>query len=61
MNEEVEIRCPYCGEIVTLAMDWDTTGRIVEDCPVCCCPIELEVGRDEWWDPVVTAERSSGQ
>ena len=61
MDEEARIRCPYCGEVITLAMPWDTMGRMVEDCPVCCCPIELDVQRDEWGDPVVLAERSSGQ
>jgi len=61
MKEEVDIRCPYCGEIITLAVGWDTVGRIVEDCTVCCCPIEIEVRRDEWGDPLVTAERSDGQ
>lgn len=61
MDEDIDVRCPYCGERVTLGVGWDTAGRIVEDCPVCCHPIELDVQRDEWGDPVATAERSSGQ
>lgn len=40
---EVEVACPYCGEPITLAVD-ETGGRAqtyVEDCPVCCQPIEV--------------------
>lgn len=47
MPEPVEVTCPYCGEpFTTLA---DTSGgsqRYIEDCPVCCRPVEfrLEAG-----------------
>lgn len=58
--EESAVRCPYCGEVVTLASAWDQTGRMIEDCPVCCHPIEIEIRRDEWGDPHVTAERADG-
>jgi hypothetical protein len=51
--------CPYCGESIELALD--TSGgaqRYIEDCSVCCRPIEvcllydgdawnLEVRRDD--------------
>jgi hypothetical protein len=45
---EVEIDCPYCGEPLPLAID-ETGGRqqtYVEDCGVCCRPIELTVRLD---------------
>lgn len=37
-----DIACPYCGEIITLVVD-DSAGtqHYVEDCPVCCKPIEV--------------------
>lgn len=40
----VQVWCPYCGEPVELAVD-DSAGHqtYVEDCPVCCRPIELHL------------------
>lgn len=45
---EVDIDCPYCGEPVTLALD-ETGGRAqtyIEDCTVCCRPIEVTARYD---------------
>lgn len=44
-----QVDCPYCGEAFTT--DVDTSGGsqdYIEDCPVCCRPIEfqLEAGPD---------------
>lgn len=48
MLESVRLRCPHCGErFETLA---DTSGGdadYVEDCPVCCRPIELHLRLDD--------------
>lgn len=41
----VESECPYCGEPLTFDVD-EHGGRrqsYVEDCVVCCKPIELRV------------------
>ena len=41
----VESECPYCGEPLTLMVD-EFAGRrqsYVEDCAVCCRPIEVTV------------------
>jgi hypothetical protein len=41
----VESKCPYCGEPLTLDVD-ESGGRrqaYVEDCVVCCRPIEVQV------------------
>lgn len=49
MLEPVDVDCPYCGEcFATLADCSAGSGRYIEDCPVCCCPIEffLETGSD---------------
>jgi hypothetical protein len=45
---EVDIDCPYCGESVSLAID-ETGGRaqvFIEDCAVCCGPIEVTARYD---------------
>jgi len=45
MIEEANVECTSCGEPFTLSID--TTGgreqRYVEDCPVCCRPMEMRV------------------
>jgi hypothetical protein len=43
------VRCPYCGEALTLTVDASAgSQRYIEDCAVCCRPIEvsLEVDAD---------------
>lgn len=43
-----EVGCPYCGEPIELAVDPSGgDARYVEDCPICCRPIVVEVGLDE--------------
>jgi hypothetical protein len=41
----VAIHCPYCGEPIELAID-ESAGpqRYIEDCQVCCRPIDIAVG-----------------
>lgn len=42
---EIETTCPSCGEPITLVVDV-TAGRrqrYVEDCWVCCRPMDVEV------------------
>jgi len=43
------VDCPYCGEQFTAAVDGSGGSQdYIEDCPVCCRPIEfhLEAGLD---------------
>ncbi len=62
MNEALEsvpVVCPYCGESIELLVDASSGDQAyVEDCSVCCRPIEcrlhvagagvmVEVGRDD--------------
>ena len=36
--------CPYCGESVeSLADTSEPSQRYIEDCPVCCRPIDLQL------------------
>ena len=44
-----QIQCPYCGELIPLRLDGSSGDQsYVEDCSVCCRPIEfmLEAGPD---------------
>lgn len=49
MTETITIHCPYCGEAYETVVDASAgSQRYVEDCAVCCRPIEiaLRVGDD---------------
>jgi Cysteine-rich CPXCG len=45
-EEFVAVRCPWCGERLETRIDM-TAGeaRYVEDCEVCCRPIEFSIER----------------
>jgi hypothetical protein len=52
MLPSVEIRCPYCGESIELRVDLLIEHQVdhqryIEDCQVCCRPIEVTVVVDE--------------
>lgn len=47
MLEEQQVSCPYCGEIFTAFIDASQGNHhYVEDCFVCCRPIEFNVESD---------------
>ena len=49
MIETIAIQCPYCGEGYETIVDLSGgSQRYIEDCAVCCHPIEilLQVGDD---------------
>ena len=49
MLEPITIDCPYCGESFSTQVDLSAGSQsYVEDCAVCCRPIEvaIEVGDD---------------
>jgi len=53
MNEllEKEILCPYCNEGITILVDASVEFQeYIEDCQVCCRPIEMTVSFDESGD-----------
>jgi hypothetical protein len=56
----VTVQCPYCGESFETAVDWSAgVFRYIEDCHVCCQPIELAGDVDDDGTPLgVTATRS---
>jgi hypothetical protein len=42
--EEKNIGCPYCGEIISILIDTSVeTQEYIEDCQVCCRPIEIQL------------------
>ena len=41
---EKNINCPYCGERITVFVDTSAGAQqYIEDCQVCCRPIEFAV------------------
>jgi transcription elongation factor Elf1 len=48
---EQQLNCPYCGESLVLLLDVSAGEQAyVEDCAVCCRPIECHlVRRDDGW------------
>jgi hypothetical protein len=39
-----QIQCPYCGESIEIVIDGSLEQQsYIEDCSVCCRPIELAV------------------
>jgi len=42
--EEAVISCPYCGEAITILVDSSIEEQqYIEDCQVCCRPIDIRV------------------
>ncbi len=55
MLTPIDAACPYCGEPIELLVD-EMAGeqRYVEDCSVCCRPIEVAVSFDKDGDPSIS-------
>jgi len=46
--ESVSQHCPYCGEPIELLIDCsEPEQHYIEDCEVCCRPIEITLVVDE--------------
>jgi Cysteine-rich CPXCG len=55
-TEPVEISCPYCGETIEILVDPSVENQTyIEDCQVCCRPINLTVTIDDEGVPLVEA------
>lgn len=47
MLEETAVACPYCGETITILVDLSAGDQhYIEDCAVCCQPIDIAVDVD---------------
>jgi cysteine-rich CPXCG protein len=59
-DDTAEVSCPYCGELVEIALDagGGAVQHYVEDCQVCCRPMRINVryGRGGEASATATAE-----
>ena len=56
---EAQCQCPYCGEEISFWLD-EGGGRsqqYVEDCAVCCRPLQLHVAVDDDGDASLAVTR----
>ena len=45
--ESRNIQCPYCGELIDILIDCSIENQnYIEDCQVCCRPINLDISVD---------------
>jgi hypothetical protein len=41
-SQTAELSCPYCGEVIEVVVDCSVHRQVyIEDCQVCCRPIEI--------------------
>jgi len=58
LQETAEIECPYCGERVCLMIDCSIDSQdYIEDCQVCCRPMNIHVTVNEVGLPQVEVHR----
>jgi hypothetical protein len=55
LESDAAYTCPACFEVNYVAIDpsGGRRQRFVEDCPVCCRPIDFDVTFDHEGDPVI--------
>jgi hypothetical protein len=54
---EQTIVCPYCAESISVLIDDSVHAQqYIDDCQVCCRPIELDVSIDSAGAPAVSAK-----
>ena len=59
MIETVTIHCPYCGEGYETTVDLSAGSQsYIEDCAVCCRPIEIVLRVDEQGELVDISTRT---
>ena len=45
---EQKVSCPYCGESIEILIDQEEAGeQYIEDCQVCCRPIQISFETDD--------------
>lgn len=59
MLEETTIECPYCGALFEIMIDLSQgSHEMIEDCKVCCRPIQFNVHVKEDGEWHINAERA---
>jgi len=57
--ETLSVQCPYCGETVEVDIEvLEEAQSFIEDCSVCCRPMQLEVSTNSEDEVEVIASRS---
>lgn len=57
---ERNIGCPYCGETQTIVLDLSAGGQsYVEDCQVCCQPMQVSFSTDDGELEYLQVERAA--
>jgi hypothetical protein len=60
LETTAEVSCPYCGEIITLFLDLSVaTQTYVEDCSVCCQPMNVSYSVENGELSSLTVDTSS--
>lgn len=60
MLSTVSIHCPYCGDPVDVTVDCSIDHQqYIEDCFVCCRPMQLSVSVDEEGNAAVSARHEN--
>lgn len=56
----VSILCPYCGEAQDIDVDCSIDEQsYIDDCQVCCQPINVTITVDEFYEPTVTVHNEN--
>ena len=55
-----KIQCPYCGELIEVVLDCSIVDQsYIEDCQVCCRPIDFSVRVDHSGDIFVSVSHEN--
>ena len=54
--EDVQVRCPHCGEMAEVPLETDRQGDLTQKCELCGRSFRMRVLRDGWGDPQVEVE-----
>jgi hypothetical protein len=60
LETTAEVSCPYCGEVITLFLDLSiATQTYVEDCSVCCQPMNVSYSVEDGELSTLSVDTSS--
>jgi transcription elongation factor Elf1 len=62
MYNEIEFNCPYCGEInfTDIVFSEGKSQTFIQDCEVCCRPIEITVAKDSEGNIITEVKNDEG-